>query len=254
MTKYLVLDNRQWESQANRSKIKSWMSTINSLDNFVNLLLFFHERIKIPYKSETLSFADFIFGKSATRKIIEEEKEEDENEGDIKNKSCPLIVNGNLDYNYVNRDLTFANRIKLWTKEFETFNIEKIYLEYLKNVKSIPQYLICLSLFEMMIIELNKRRDMCKRKGDNFIPEIVKNDENKTNENGKDNYNKIVIKKPDIKKRKLIQWNVKCMFCHEFGELLCCEECPNVAHLACAKLTKLPDAWKCSFCVDNMKI
>ena len=107
----------------------------------------------------------------------------------------------------------------------------------------------------MMIIELNKRRDMCKRKGDNFIPEIVKNDENKNNgENSKDNFNKIVIKKPDVKKRKLIQWNVKCMYCHEFGELLCCEECPNVAHLACAKLTKLPDAWKCSFCVDNMKI
>ena len=255
MTKYLVLDNRQWESQANRAKIKVWISTINSLHNFINLLLFFHERIKIPYKSETLSFADFIFGKSATRKIIEEEKEEDESEGEIKNKSCPLIVNGNLDYNYINRDLTYANRIKLWTKEFETFNIEKIYLEYLKNVKSIPQLLICLTLFEMMIIELNKRRDMCKRKGDNFIPEIVKNDENKNNgENGKDNYNKIVIKKPDVKKRKLIQWNVKCMFCHEFGELLCCEECPNVAHLACAKLPKLPDAWKCSFCVDNMKI
>ena len=255
MTKYLVLDNRQWESQANRAKIKLWISTINSLQNFINILLFFHERIKIPYKSETLSFADFIFGKSATRKIIEEEKEEDESEGEIKNKSCPLIVNGNLDYNYINRDLTYANRIKLWTKEFETFNIEKIYLEYLKNVKSISQLLICLNLFEMMIIELNKRRDMCKRKGDNFIPEIVKNDENKNNgENSKDNFNKIVIKKPDVKKRKLIQWNVKCMYCHEFGELLCCEECPNVAHLACAKLTKLPDAWKCSFCVDNMKI
>ena len=255
MTKYLCLDNRQWESQSNRAKIKVWISSINSLQNFINILLFFHERIKIPYKSETLSFADFIFGKSATRKIIEEEKEEDESEGEVKNKSCPLIVNGNLDYNYINRDLTYANRIKLWTKEFETFNIEKIYLEYLKNVKSIPQILICLNLFEMMIIELNKRRDMCKRKGDNFIPEIVKNDENKNNgENNKDNYNKIVIKKPDIKKRKLIQWNVKCMYCHEFGELLCCEECPNVAHLACAKLTKLPDAWKCSFCVDNMKI
>ena len=255
MTKYLCLDNRQWESQANRGKIKAWISTINSLKNFINILLFFHERIKIPYKSETLSFADFIFGKSATRKIIEEEKEEDESEGETKNKSCPLIVNGNLDYNYINRDLTYANRIKLWTKEFETFNIEKIYLEYLKKVKNIPQYLICLSLFEMMIIELNKRRDMCKRKGDNFIPEIVKNDENKNNgENNKDNYNKIVIKKPDVKKRKLIQWNVKCMYCHEFGELLCCEECPNVAHLACAKLNKLPDAWKCSFCVDNMKI
>ena len=255
MTKYLCLDNRQWESQANRAKIKSWIPSINSISNLINILLFFHERIKIPYKSETLSFADFIFGKSATRKIIEEEKEEDESEGETKNKSCPLLINGNLDPNYVNRDLSFGNRIKLWTKEFETFNIERIYLNYLKKVKSIPQILICINLFEMMVVELTKRREFCKRKGDNFIPEIVKNDENKNNgENAKDSYNKIVIKKPDVKKRKLIQWNVKCMYCHEFGELLCCEECPNVTHLSCAKLTKLPEAWKCSFCVDNMKI
>ena len=259
ITRYLSLDNRQWESPANRSILKSWISTINSVSNFVNILLFFNERIKIPYKSEFLSIADSLFGKSATRKIIEEDKNDDPNDNNSSNGGCPLINNGNFDPNYINRDLQYANRIKLWTKEYETYNIEKIYLEYLKNVKNIPQVRICLNMFEIIVNELNKRRELNKKKGDNYIPELMKNDENKINfenlnKNGIEGFNNIEIKKTKVKKKKLIDWNVKCMFCHEFGELLCCEDCPNVAHLACAKLTKLPDIWKCSFCVNNMKI
>ena len=258
ISKYLSLDNRQWESPQNRSKIKLWIPTIKSVNNFVNILLFFNERIKIPYKSELLSLADSLFGKSATRKIIEEEKSEDEDENDAKNKACPLISNGKFDPFYINRSLQYANRIKLWTKEFETYNLEKVYLEYLRNVKSIPQIIICLNLFEIVVIELNKRRELYKKKGDTLAQELMKNDENKinnenTNKNGMETFTKIEIKKPLVKKKKLIEWNVKCMICHEFGELLCCESCPNVVHLACAKLTKLPDVWRCSNCIDKLK-
>ena len=256
ISKYLSLDNRQWESPTNRSKIKSWISTINSVSNFVNLLLFFNERVKTPYKSEFLSIADSLFGKSATRKIIEEEKDDDADENNSSKGGCPLIVNGNFEIGYINRDLQYANRIKLWTKEFETYNIEKIYLDYLRKVKGIPQVIICVNIFEIIVNELNKRRDVNKKKGDNFIPEIIKNDENKINfeninKNGIEGLNNIQIKKPKVKKKKLIEWNVKCMFCHEFGELLCCEDCPNVAHLNCAKLDNLPDVWKCIFCANN---
>ena len=258
ISRYLSLDNRQWESPTNRSIIKSWISTINSVNNFLNVLLFFNERIKIPYKSEFLSIADSLFGKSATRKIIEEDKNDDQNENNSSNGGCPLINNGNFVPTYINRDLQYANRIKLWTKEYETYNIEKIYLEYLKNAKNIQQIFICINMFEIIVNELNKRRDLYKKKGDNFIPEIMKNDENKNlenmNKNGIEGFNNIEIKKPKNKTKKLIDWNVKCMFCHEFGELLCCEDCPNVAHLACAKLTKLPSIWKCTFCVDNRKL
>ena len=255
ISKFLSQDNRQWESPVNRSKLKSWVSTVNTVDNFVNLLLFFNERTKIPYKSEILSLADSLFGKSATRKIIEDKKDGDKDDDPSSNK-CPLIVNGNLDPYYINRNLQYANRIRLWTKEFETFNIEKAYLEYLKNVKNIPQLLICLSIFEIIIIELNKRKDYNKKKGDNLVQEIMKTDENKVNfENAKNGeFTKIEIKKPKIKKKKLIEWNVKCMFCHEFGELLCCENCPNVAHLSCAKLDIIPEVWRCSSCVINGKM
>ena len=258
ISKFLSQDNRQWESPINRSKLKAWVSTVNTVNNFVNLLLFFNERTKIPYKSEILSLADSLFGKAATRKIIEEDKNDDKDDNNPSSNKCPLIVNGNLDPYYINRELQYANRIKLWTKEYETYNVEKGYLEYLRNVKNIPQLLICLSIFEIIVIELNKRKDYNKKKGDNtFIPELIKNDENKVNfENTKNGneFTKIEIKKPKVKKKKLIEWNVKCMFCHEFGELLCCENCPNVTHLACAKLTKIPDVWKCSSCVINRKI
>ena len=246
ISKYLSLDNRQWESPSNRSKIKSWIPTIRSVKNYVNILLFFNERIKVPYKAELLTLADSLFGKSATRKIIEDEKSDDEDDNDISNKSCPLIIDGNFNPNYINRNLQYANRIKLWTKEFETYNFEKIYLEYLRNVKSIPQIFICLNLFEIIVIELNRRRELYKKKGDNLLMEAIRNDENRVNnenlaKNAMESFKTMEFKKPKGKKKKLIDWNVKCMVCHEYGELLCCESCPNVAHLKCAKLTKLPN-------------
>ena len=54
-------------------------------------------------------------------------------------------------------------------------------------------------------------------------------------------------------KKKLIDWNVECMFCGEFGDLLCCEECPNVAHLTCTKLKVAPDGWLCTNCQSKSK-
>ena len=38
------------------------------------------------------------------------------------------------------------------------------------------------------------------------------------------------------KKKKNIEWNETCYICNDFGELICCEECPNVVHLFCAFL------------------
>ena len=39
--------------------------------------------------------------------------------------------NGYLDPQYINEKLQFSNRIRLWTKENESYNVEKIYLSYL---------------------------------------------------------------------------------------------------------------------------
>ena len=57
-------------------------------------------------------------------------------------------------------------------------------------------------MFEIIVNEVNKRRDYIKKKGDSLIPEIMKNDENKNFEkNGIEGFNNIEIKKPKIKKK-----------------------------------------------------
>lgn len=38
------------------------------------------------------------------------------------------------------------------------------------------------------------------------------------------------------KKKRTLEWNETCYLCGDFGELICCEECPNVSHLMCASL------------------
>jgi hypothetical protein len=41
------------------------------------------------------------------------------------------------------------------------------------------------------------------------------------------------------RKKKNIEWNETCYVCNDFGELICCEECPNVVHVFCASLNVL---------------
>jgi hypothetical protein len=45
------------------------------------------------------------------------------------------------------------------------------------------------------------------------------------------------------------------MICDEEGELICCEDCPNVAHMMCLGLKvklflkkKSPEEWRCDDC------
>ena len=52
----------------------------------------------------------------------------------------------------------------------------------------------------------------------------------------------------DKEKKKYIEWNETCMKCGDFGELICCEDCPNVTHLKCAGLRKEPEIWRCQNC------
>lgn len=51
---------------------------------------------------------------------------------------------------------------------------------------------------------------------------------------------------------KMIDWNETCMYCNEFGELICCEDCPNVTHLSCANLAREPEIWRCTQCIYHL--
>ena len=305
ITKYLSIDNRQWESPSNRTKIKQWILKITEIPKFINVLLFFNERIKMPYKIELNNNNNNSSQKKDEKNnkkmklkktITDEEKEGGENakttKGDI------FDENGFLNIEYQNESLTYSNRIRLWTKENESYNVEKIYISYLKEVKTYPQLIISANLFEIAIFELNRRKEFYKKKDKNDIvenkesKEIKKeenkkdkdkdkekkedeenviedsseeksdNDESKEEEKEKEN-NKDKEKDKDKKgindkrrtnpKKKLIDWNVECMYCGDYGDLLNCQECPNAAHLTCTKLKSAPESWLCPNCQNKSK-
>ena len=250
ITNHLKQDNKQYESIANRTKIKNWIPTINKIQNFVSLLLFFNERIKVPYKEEeNISETDSITSPKS-KKILNDD--ESSNETQSNNSTGPLNKNGDFNCEFINKKLQWANRIKLWCKAFEGYNLEKIYLEYLRGTNSFPRLIICINMFEIILSELSRRKEFYRKKNEdtNLIDNKNKNGNNSNDENSEEIENS-TRRKTLIKKKKLIDWNVKCMYCHEFGELLCCEDCPNVAHLACAKLTKEPDVWRCVYCSNK---
>jgi hypothetical protein len=165
ITKYLSIDNRQWESAANRTKIKQWILKLTEIPKFINVLLFFNERIKMPYKIEQNNSNNNTSNQKKEEKnkkmklkktINDEEKEGGEN---AKNTKGDIFDDkGFLNIEYQNESLTYSNRIRLWTKENESYNVEKIYISYLKEVKTYPQLIICANLFEIAIIELNIRK------------------------------------------------------------------------------------------------
>ena len=275
ITKYLTIDNRQWESVANRDKIIKWLSKVDNVMQFVSILLFFNERIKCPYKTENAPNNKEKETKKSNKKekVLEDEKSQKSNENEkvdskgnkINNSDDIIDKNGNLDPTFINEKLTYANRIRLWTKENESYNVEKIYLSYLRNVRTFPQLNVCLTLFDIAVNELNKRKEYYKKKEKTEVINEIKEDDNsknekieKTEKNDKKK-EEIIIKTNSennvsdkrrviLKKKKLIDYNVECMFCQEFGDFLYCDQCPNVAHFSCTKLKSRPDVWICPSC------
>lgn len=47
------------------------------------------------------------------------------------------------------------------------------------------------------------------------------------------------------------EWRETCYICDEYGDLICCDGCSNVAHKFCACLETIPDTWYCEKCVGR---
>ncbi len=263
ITNYLSHDGKQWESFINRSNIIAWITCANNIKQYVNFLLFLNDRIKNPYKIEEGNLTSIGIKNKPNKKIIEDDVES--NNISIENNANENIDNiidneGKLVINYVNKELQFGNKIRLWSKEFESYNLEDIYIEYLNSVDSLPMLHICIDMFEIVLNDLSKRREYFKKRnedyaGDNKIMSNEKKDKDvKISLDDDSSYNggnKRLRKNPQ-KKKKMIDWNDRCMFCNEYGDVMCCEDCPNVAHLECTKLDNIPEVWRCDDCLFKL--
>ena len=270
ITNYLSHDGKQWESFINRSNIIAWITCANNIKQYVNFLLFLNDRVKNPYKIEEGNLTSIGIKNKPNKKIIEDDIES--NNISIENNANENIDNiidneGKLVINYVNKELQFGNKIRLWSKEFESYNLEDIYLEYLNSVNSIPMLHICIDMFEIVLNDLSKRRKKKKKRNDDFVYDnkIVGNNSNEKKKelnvlledfDDDSSYNEGVKtrlrKNLQKNKKKTIDWNDKCMFCGEYGDLMCCEDCPNVAHLECTNLDKMPETWRCEDCLFKL--
>ena len=264
ITTYLSHDGKQWESFINRQNIRAWITCSNNIKQYVNFLLFLNDRVKNPYKIEEGNL-NAIGIANKNRKIIEDDNES--NNISIENKANQNLDNiidneGNFVVNYVNKELQFGNKIRLWSKEFESYNLEDIYIEYLNSVDSLPMLHICIDMFEIVLNDLSKRREYFKKRNDDFIYDnkVVGNNDKKKEmnillEDNDSSYNeggRTRLRRNLKAKKKTIDWNDKCMYCGEYGDLMCCEDCPNVAHLECTKLNKIPEAWRCEDCLFKL--
>ena len=263
ITNYLSHDGKQWESYINRTNIKAWITYINDIKQYVNLLLFLNDRVKNPYKIEESNIAPLGIANKPNKKIIEDDNDEDIVIIENKTADNPINNEGNLNPSFVNNTLQFGNKIRLWSKEFESYNLEDIYLEYLNSVNSFPMLHICIGMFEIVLNDLSKRREYFKKRNEDLMGGSNKNNNNDKKdlkiylEENDSSYNNNNSGRPGLrktlqKKKKMIDWNDKCMFCGEYGELMCCEDCPNVAHLSCTKLNKVPDIWRCDECLYKL--
>ena len=139
------------------------------------------------------------------KKIIEDDNES--NNISIDNNANENVDNlidneGKIVINYINKDLQFGNKIRLWSKEFESYNIEDIYLEYLNSVNSIPMLHICIDMFEIVLNDLSKRREYFKKRNDDFVYDnkVVGNN---SNEKKKENHQHDLLYRADLDEHHL---------------------------------------------------
>ena len=266
ITSYLSHDGKQWESFINRQNIRAWITCANNIKQYVNFLLFLNDRVKNPYKIEEGNLSMIGISTKPLKKIIDDDNES--NNISIENKANEnldsIIDNeGHFMTNYVNKDLQFGNKIRLWSKEFESYNLEDIYIEYLNSVDSLPMLHICIDIFEIILNDLSKRREYFKKRNEDFVYDnkiVLGNNDKKKEMNillddNDSSYNeggRMRLRRNLQKKKKTIDWNDRCMFCGEYGDLMCCEDCPNVAHLECTKLSKMPEIWRCDDCLFKL--
>ena len=273
------------KSEENKLNIKQWLANCNNVKKYSELILFFNEKFKNPYKihndkdtDENIPENNNVTNDNNMNNEILNNNENTINENTINIITGNLFENeDHLNSNYVNPKLQLGRRTKLWPKEYEPFNIEYFFVKYLNEVQSFPMLHMGITIFEIIINSLIKRRDLCKKRIDLGKKEKEKRKAEQETENKKLEKKKTVIEKPKIEKAKIPKRNKnndedivivedssdlqddyliiedehKCMYCKKIGELVKCKTCSNYTHLFCAKLKEMGDNWICPECAIN---
>ncbi len=151
-SEYLSQFDKEWESEINRKKWKEIIKTTNIENNYIQTLKMFNHRFKNPYK------------------ILSEEEEKelkniDYNISNNIEKYIFIDKNGNEFFVYeTDPSKILSPKVKIWSKDIESYEIDKYYSNYLLNkVNSHQQLWYILHFYENIIFGLIKRRENKKK-------------------------------------------------------------------------------------------
>ena len=151
-SEYLSQFDKEWESEINRKKWKEIIKTTNIDNNYIQTLKMFNHRFKNPYK------------------ILSEEEEKelkniDYNISNNIEKYIFIDKNGNEFFVYeTDPSKILSPKVKIWSKDIESYEIDKYYSNCLLNkVNSHQQLWYILHFYENIIFGLIKRRENKKK-------------------------------------------------------------------------------------------
>lgn len=152
-----------------------------------------------------------------------------------------LIINFHQAFTFKsnNAGLGFKQTLGLW----DYSDLFGVWESSMKECRNYCEVFLCVHLLDNLV-----KKFVCEYK----VPEI--------NESAysiaRKSYKEERLSK--VKKDSNKEQDTHCFLCNEPGLVICCERCPKVAHLRCAKLKKLPKGeWLCSSCshqVNNIKL
>jgi hypothetical protein len=176
---------------------------------------------------------------------------------------------GQIDPYHLDPNRVIASKARLWSKDFEAFELEKVFKEYIDQVISFSDIYFAYFVFEGVLNNLIKRREVYKifkKKEDSYDDENVVNniannipsnipakktindylnielddydnlDDVKINLDYTSSRTRRLISRKEGKKKDEKCWEDTCYLCGEHGKLICCEACEHVAHVKCLGL------------------
>jgi hypothetical protein len=157
-----------------------------------------------------------------------------------------------------------ASKARLWSKDYETYEIEKYFKEYVYQSSTFSDIYFAYFVFEGVLNNLIKRREvykMFKKKDDSIdddcpvvnnitnVPQKKNNieyinydlsdydlDEVKVALDHRSSRTRRLLNRKEGKKKDEKYWQDTCYICGEHGNLICCEGCEHVAHVKCIGL------------------
>lgn len=73
--------------------------------------------------------------------------------------------NGDINLDYKNSKVQTLNyKTKLWSKEFISYNLEYLFIKYVNNIQSFSGLYVSITIFQIILHRLIKRREICRKK------------------------------------------------------------------------------------------